>query len=329
MAIRCEYEGRRFENVDVSDGASVVYVETYRLNNDDFLLFQTFIPRKGRVVLRRPAFVLESASAKIIAGPTPRGEIVVEVEYRAGPLQREQQTDQNGNETSDETPPWLYRVENWKASTATEETTPAYYYPATSNVPAPFVNTAGVPLQATATRGLTDVSFSYNVRSINASALTTFRDAINAFPITVAGDFYAARTLKIEQIDATLKEDRATDGSVLWRYYTINVRFLCDPQTWNRDFLNVGTRVADVANGGLRRIWSWTDANGKIVYGSYQNGLNACAQDLATVDEPLFLTPDGTNISPFDASGRQIPTYLTGSVYRPVDFSPLLLPSVR
>ncbi|MBR4832806.1 MAG: DUF4124 domain-containing protein [Thermoguttaceae bacterium] len=325
MAIRDKVEGLEF--VSATDD-EYVFKEVRSLENyDDLSRYISMLPKKGRALTYNPTRFLKSKSVNAI-GTGDDGRFYIEITYRCGGAEAsERTTDVDGNPVDPDTPPWLYRCENYQSDGATEETTATGIYLPDFDAPVPFVNTAGVPLQAATTRNLRAVSFSYNVRDFSESVALALCGTVNRSPTVIAGVAYPARCVKLENIGATLEEENDAEGYPRWRYHKINVELLVDPLTWNRDYLNVGNHVR--LGGGLRRIWQWTDADGSTQYGDLYNANKAGAEDVEETTEPMFLTPEGDNISPFDAEGRQIPTYITGCLSRPADWTILQLPQVR
>lgn len=333
--INVEYLGRRYGgNQGEKSGCAMTLVDAYRLEkeSDVHRLTPFFQQKIGFAYLFNPPFFLESWSFARVGDSEGGDGLTIEVELKlvspsSAASGEDRSKDVDGNELTEETPPWLYRLENWRCSSASEEVAATAIFPENSNVAVPFVNSAGVALQATTTRGLLETSFEYNVESLDISALTNYVGCVNASPIVVAGITFAARTLKIESLDASEEVSYLTDGSVKWRYVKVSVKLLGDPGSWNRDFLNVGNHLA--TNSGLQKIWQWTNANGSTVYGTYAQALASQAPDAEETTEPLFLNAQGTAVSPIDSNGRQTPTYITGTLLKPLDFSPLQFPKVK
>lgn len=326
MAIRDKVEG--FEFVSATDD-EYVFREVRSLENyDDLSRYIALLPRKGRALTFNPTRFLKSKTINAIGTDPKDGRYYLEIVYHCGGAETSSQTtDADGNPLDPETPPWLYRCENYQSDGATEEITATGIYLPDFDAPVPFVNTAGVPLQAATTRNLRAVSFSYNVRDFSESVALMLQGTVNRSPVVIAGVAYPERCVKLENISATFEEENDAQGLPKWRYHKINVELLIDPMTWNRDYLNVGNHVR--LGGGLRRIWQWTNDDGSTQYGDLYNANKAGAEDVEETTEPMFLTPAGDNISPFDAEGRQIPTYITGCLSRPADWTVLQLPKVR
>lgn len=325
MAIRDKIESTEF--VSASDD-EYVFREVRSLENyDDLSRYISLLPKKGRALTFNPTRFLKSKSINPM-GVGEDGRFYLEITYRCGGAEAsERTTDTDGNPVDPDTPPWLYRCENYSSDGASEEITPTGIYLPGYDAPVPFVNTAGIPLQASATRNLRAVSFSYNVRNFYEATALALQGTVNRSPMVIAGVAYPARCVKLENIGVTLEEENDSQGYPKWRYHKISIELLVDPLTWNRDYLNVGNQVR--IYGGLRRIWQWTGADGSTKYGDLYNANKAGAEDVEETTEPMFLTPAGDNISPFDADGKQIPTYITGCLSRPADWTPLQLPQVR
>ncbi len=326
--IQILYNGRKFGNVtEDSNGRTVTYSDAYTLPPGvDLLFLSKFLPRYGQAVLFNPVYWCERWEMTPVAEGQLNGRDVWVNVTASTKRDDRSETDANGEPIAEDTPPWLYRLENWQISSASEEVAATVYYPTASNVALPFVNTAGVFLEAPTSRALLDMSFTYNVETFDVNYIASFVGRVNASQIDVGGITFPARTVRIEQLDAEEVTEYNQNGSIRWRYVKVKPRLLCDPRTFNRDFLNVGTALR--SGGGLKKIWTWT-SGGSTNYGTYQQALNASADDAEEISDPMFLNAAGTAISPFTNDGRQVPTYISGCLDVPIDFTPLKIPSVR
>lgn len=339
---------KRFESANTSEDRTVVYVEYYILDSpDDFLPFFFFHqPNKGstRVITQRQGsvpvhyyFEVESVSYE---RKPPRADGTLHVVASTTLKQFE--------ERDDLTPPWELPPYDFSIGSAQTESSVARFYPcegdplfpAGSNEPVPFINTAGVSLEAVVSKGFSQISFSYNVPASDFDPNVTWASVgvTNDSPVTICGISFPVRTLVITKYGATFCTSKATttdangiETEINWKYYKISVSFDCNPETYNEFYLNAGTHVRrwNPATGGgaLYRVWRWTNAAGSPTFGTYWDYIQSGAEDGEAVTESMFLTADGTNVSPLDATGRQIPTYRLGTSYRPVNFNSLNFPS--
>ena len=230
---------------------------------------------------------------------------------------------------------------NFKMGSVSLDETPDEFYPCEgdiiepngANSPLPFINTAGVFLEATRTRGLVQISFSYNVPMISFNINTCWQwiGKTNSSMITVAGITFGPRTLKIENLTFEYTRDELKDrfeNPVVWQYYRCDVVLTADPQSFNRRYLNVGTSI--IRDKALNQLYSWHNtSNGKREFGTYHEYPGGTgAEGLDAVTEPMFLTESGTGISPTDSTGRQIKTHRYGCMLIPANFALLGLPSL-
>ena len=337
--MRCILESSTFEGASRDkNGTSYTQYCVYSLDSvDDVNRFETLLPRPGRGMLSNPVRFIQRVELVPDFGTQPTdGRYFIGVRYHLGAERVDGDKDAEGNPINENTPPWLYKPENIQTSTSSEEYAPTTYYPtAYQNVlpaaqtPVPFVNTAGVPILATTTRNLMTLSFSYNVRRAAIQAGGVFVNSVNLNPCAVCGEVIGRRCGRLDAFDVEHCEEMDANGCPRWQYDKVSVQITINPRTWNQEFLNVGQHVR-LNDGGLRRIWSWVDSTGKTCYGDLYNGQKAGFGDtMEEVAEPMFLTPDGSNISPFDADGRQIPTYISGCLQEPLDWQLLQLPPVR
>ena len=230
---------------------------------------------------------------------------------------------------------------NFKISGATVDETSEVFYPCEndlvfaegSNEAQPFVNTAGVHLEATRSRGMVQLSFSYNLATsfFNVGLVWQWLGKTNIATTTICGIIFGPRTVKIENLAYDYTEDTVTNAdetSTTWQYYKGDVTLSCDPQTWNKKYLNVGTSI--VHGGKLQQLYTWynktTSTNNYGTYHGYPGGTGA--ESLDAVSDPMFLNAAGTGVAGFDASGRQTPSYRYGSLLIPSDFTGLYLPSL-
>lgn len=230
---------------------------------------------------------------------------------------------------------------NFKISGASIDETSEVFYPCEgdllfasgSNDPQPFTNTAGVHLEATRSRGMVQISFSYNLATtyFNVGLVWQWLGKTNIATTTICGIVFGPRTVKIENLSYDYTEDTVTnpdESTTTWQYYRGDVSLSCDPQTWNKKYLNVGTSI--VSGGKLQQLYTWYNKTSSVnaygTYHGYPGGVTA--ESLDAVTDPMFLNASGTDISGFDSDGRQNQTYRYGSLLIPADFTGLYLPTL-
>ena len=230
-------------------------------------------------------------------------------------------------------PPWRYPPSEITFGQSTEETAVQVIYPPDSLVPIRFTNTAGVNLEASGTKGLLDFSFSYAVQNFDPNNCWAFAEKINAFPIRVCDFVIPERCCMIKSLSANEKIDYLDNNEIKWKYWEIKVNMLLHPDTWNKDYLNLGTHVW--SQHGLEQLWHWTDEQGPHYepYSKFLEWVDSGNSEERenrgeAVTEPMFLNKQGTGISGFQ-NYKAIPTYVSGSPYYPADFSFLNLPPTR
>ena len=251
--------------------------------------------------------------------------------------------------------PWQLPAFNFRISSSQNEESAAIFYPGEDDIwleedsePFPFVNTAGVPLEGTATYSTAQISFSYGI------AVDTFLKIQNWFwslpgkinndSVVICGMKFPRRTLKIESLNAeyceTQKPGLAITGvhqigttvyydetvvDTLYKYYRIDATFAANPRTWNQYFLNVGTHVR--RGGAILRLWSWNNpTTGAPTWGTYSDYRATGGVNGEALSEPVPLNADGTNASALLNDGRMATTYRHGALYEPISFRSLNFP---
>lgn len=339
--IRYNYLGRKMigGGLDAENHRSLIFEEYYELDNvEDIPTFLAFLNPAGRIVHSFPCFRIQTSRVERITAPLANGSVTLTIAVTCTTNSDIMERDRNGSEVTENTPPWLYGLEKFKIVSAIQQENVTYIWPAadsdqptdglrlfrSEDKPLAMRNTAGVPIEATTSRGLAELSFIYNLQNINPDAPWLYVSKINKYPIKIAGIEFPKRTIQIRSITMDQVVERNNDASVRWEYYKVGVQFVIDPQTFNRDYLNTSLSIRRPE--GLSRIWSWGD--GKY-FGSFANYIDSGFDDGEEMGEPMFLTESGTTLSPYDSEGKQIPVYLPGSVYEPIDFEILEFPEER
>ncbi|MDO5554727.1 MAG: hypothetical protein Q4G68_13295 [Planctomycetia bacterium] len=326
--INYNYLGRRYlgGGLEASGNRYFDFEETYELARvEDLPSFLAFLSPVGRLVHRFPPFRIQSSRVLRISEPKPDGKVILAINVHCATEGRGDflEYDLNGNPVTENTPPWLCRARNVRMTSVGETEHATRVWPVDSERPAPFMNTAGVTLQADISRGLSQLSFSYCLQSASPNFAWQYPFKTNRDPICLLGLNFPARGVLIQSLSVQPGIDRNPDTGVRWRYVRIDIQFLIDPDGFNKDYRNVGTSVRTI--GGLMRLWNW---NRGTMFGSYNSYLESGYDDGEEVNEPLYLDNSGMFVSPFDENGHQRETWLRGCVYEPADFSPLWLPEV-
>lgn len=345
----------RFRSASLGENRTLTMEKVYQITPAEFVPLVLRLPKKGRVHLIEVDgvwcwFQIDSVSVERLgtaipssitgAGTLRAGTFLVRAELVMSLLKRGAEPD---------TPPWELPAYRFRASPVPLETGIREFYPTAgdallgaagvfSAVPFPFVNTAGVPLDAKTTRPLTRFQFYYNLEATAAGAagaaefLWFWPGHCNASAVRFAGIVFPPLTLLFESFSyEECEEDYSyrrfaggaeTAVSGTWRYLKCRVSLLADPETFARSYANAGAHIA--GKSGIERLWNWTAENGALAFGPY-----AAAKphgDAQEVTETLFLNDTGTGLSPFGSDGRQVPTVRRGVVLEPLDFNLLGLP---
>ncbi len=332
-----------YRSAAVDENYKIVAEEVFQLDSrDDFVRFACSRAKKGQTKIIKVGalfyyFVVDSISIDRDNPPMPGGVFQIKVTTNLSMLKR-------GNNTI--IAPWELAPFNYRSGSTKQEESISYFfpcegdilYPGGGNTAIPFCNTAGVALEGQTSRGLTQISFSFNIRKsdFNIDNTWMWTNKTNSNQITVCGTTYGVRTLRIDSVNYEYCEDSITYMSGAneitreWEFYRCDIVMTADPNSFNRQFLNIGSHV--VFGNTLQKLWTWTvsdnEGNFLIYYGTYWQYLNSGATDGQEVTENMFLSSDGTSISGF-WGGIQIPTYRQGCVLIPVSFSSLQLPSGR
>ena len=323
----------RIESGDVGDMRGFTFSKIFNVNGAGFIALTLTVPKKGHVmciVIDNVWCYFEVNSVRIerVGSPMPDGYYQVKATFN---LTLFKLADQKVD-------PWDLPAYNYRCSSSGVEESVTNFFAASSDplnssgvvgVQMPFVNTAGVPLQATRTRSLVAVSFSYNLRPENfdVNAIWTYAGCVNSSAVTICGVTYAPFYVRLESISYEYCSDEDQNGNKTY-YWKCDVNLVADPRGYGKSYLNVGTHVIYTDNQGnttLQRIWSWQDDNGNTVYGAYplyaENGMTNGEE----VSENMFLNPQGTGLSPF-SNGRQTPTYRQGCIHAIADLNNLHFP---
>lgn len=357
---------RILKDAEANDTYEKTYVDIYELDSvGRFNTFQRKVcPKKNTMIVEwtdegeTEYWIVDSCSISK-RSPMPGGKIQLEVTIKLRFLRNE----------DDLLPVWKLPAFNFRMSSASnEESTTVFYpgeyylpstdqngenrietysdeyYPPDDN-PKPFVNTAGVMLEGSATYQTTQMSFSYCVRPDDFDRMQNWFWAlpgtINADQCVICGFSFSPRTLRIDSLSAEFSTVQKAEwvkdiynepiihGDVkdfISDYYRIDASFVINPRTWNQRFLNVGTHVN--RNGSILRIWNWSDpATGLPTWGTYADYRMAGGVNGEAITEPVALNSDGDGVMGLDANGRMEMSYRVGSLYRPIAFQDLAFPS--
>ncbi len=322
------------------------------------LMMSNLIPRHGAYHPRYPLYRHDGASyTKSLVLPGPKGGYKFEVELTWKTREKKSTVDQDGNPITANTPPWKLPVEGYSTGASPIDESQFVHWERQGDgsfLQMPYRNTAGSMLTAVAPRYLFSVNFQYNVTPDYPDTFaSSYAGKINLYPIMVCNQSYGIGHLQIANIGTQLMRDYDEDGKLKWTYKKVNVSLLADPQSFERHPANKGRFFRRGNERQMTQIWQveGKDETGyftKIAYGSRGEMLDKIrdgdkdtgSEDpkvkftyspgtLSSVTEEMFLTEDGTDVSPIDPETQlQKPVYLASYPYEPVDFSPLRLPMV-
>ena len=319
------------------DSYSVTYEKVYQILAEDYILLVLYQPKKGqtvRIALPIPDgqggraetvfgwFRVDSVSLQREGSQIVQGDSTI-IHVRVTMNLTMVTADTEGEYTE----PWRLPPYNFKIGTENLEQSAWQFYN-TENIDQvtglptlePFVNTAGVPLQATTSRPLVRMPFSFNLEDIDPDWVYLWTGKINDDDVVICGIPFSAGQVKLEslsfeQMTETKQPTQEGGEPVDINYYKADAVFLIDPQTFERQYLNVGVHIK--SGGGLRRLWT-ANYNGTTVYGTIDTIFNF--QNPEEVSENMFLDSTGALLSGFGSDGRQIPTYRTGYLEELTDF---------
>ena len=327
------------------------YTEVYLLDSiDDFNDFLFACKKKNTLVVepKGDGYVYFIVDSNTITKrqPMPGGKIQLELSIKLRHFRNIEEL----------LAPWQLPAYNFHISSSQNEESTGQFYPGEDDIwlgedtePHPFVNTAGIPLEGTATYATSQISFSYGISVVTFLKIQdwfwTLSGKINNDSVVICGMKFPKRTLKIESLNAeyceTQKPGLAITGvrqsgttvyydetvvDTLYKYYRIDATFSANPRTWNQYFLNVGTHVR--RNGVISRLWSWNHpTTGTPTWGTYGDYRTANASNGEALTDPVPLNVDGTNASSLAGDGRMNMTYRHGALYEPISFQALNFPS--
>lgn len=326
--IEYHYLGRRYVGggLDSENNRSYDFEEDYELSRvEDLPSFLACLSPAGQLVHFFPPFRIKTSKVTRVTDPKPDGKVILTIAVHCSTCGNGDyyEFDLNGNPVTENTPPWLWRARNIQLVSTGESEHATRVWPVGETSPQPFVNTAGVPLEAEVSRGLSLLSFTYYLEEIDPDLAWKASFRTNDAAVTLLDLDFPERHLLIQGMKVQPMTDRNPNAAIRWKYVRVDLQILIDPDGFDKDYLNVGTSIRTV--GGLARLWSW---NNGTAFGSYQACQNANADDGEEVSDPLFLDDSGMFVSSF-VNGRQQETCLRGCVHRPMDFSLLRVPLVR
>jgi hypothetical protein len=345
----------KFEKASLEETRVLTMEKIYQVTVAEFVPLTLSLPKKGQIHLIavggvRCWFQIESVSLERVGTLLPSaltGRETLRADTFLVRALLKMSLLQEGADPS--VPPWQLPCYRFRATPVPMKTTVRTFYPtrgdalfgagaSVSLVPMPLVNTAGVPLAVDSSRVLTRFRFCYNLESTTANYAAAldwcwrWPGHCNATTVRFAGIEFPPLTLMFESFSFEYCEEpysyeAVVDGaqatvSGTWHYLKCEARLLADPLTFARNYLNVGAHT--LSRSGIERLWNWTDATGKLVFGRYAEA--AKHADAQEVSENLFLDEAGSGISPFAEDGRQTPTYRCGVLEMPYDFNRLGLP---
>ena len=293
------------------------------------------------------------------------GGYAVRVNVRWETKLNDDDCDREGNQITEDTPPWLMPVEDFTLGTQTvEESMVKVWVPgkvAGEYKAVPFDNSAGTPLTASVSRYRLTMSFSYNMPPDYPDEFAfQFNGKVNADEVMVCGYTFYPTQLQIVSLGINYLRKRVEDGFEI-AYKKISVQLLGDPNTFFSEYANIGTVVARVKEkeDGTKKpyrtqLWTAVCAKdfsvtegsetseeteykeGEVVYGQRSTLIKMVREGkldgatLEAVTEPMFLNEEGSDISKIDPeTRRQKPVYLKGCPFEIVPFAPLGLPRLK
>ena len=193
------------------------------------------------------------------------------------------------------------------------------------------------------------ISFNYNLETAYVDDVWKFNKTVNEFPIRICGKDYGAKTLLIESINmkeiVEYYDTEQQEGKEKWRYANVAIQLLYRHETWTEHYLNVGTKI--FTDNGLEEIYRWQNGEGVVNYASmteYKNQSRDSTCPGEAISEPMFLSDEGNNISPFGGryyrydsvaadwkwyegkENEQQETYISGCPFLPACWDDLLIP---
>ena len=320
-----------FESGSVSDTWEITMVKMYQIFAEDFIALCLFQPKKGQTVRIGldgyiAWFQVDSVNVEREGSPFLRGSsTLIHVRVR---VQLSLITSEESGESQQYTYPWDLPPYNFKLGTELLQQSAWDFFCTESADSAnwsrvPFVNTAGVPLQAEVTRPLVRMSFSFNLYDIDPNWVHIWTGKVNNDEVTICGIKFQPGMVKLESLsfevcnDTIPSEQENAEPEEIY-YYKCDVSLLIDPQKFERKYLNVGVHIRD-NNGKLRRLWT-ANNNGTIEFGSIDSVIGYSNPEEVT--DNMFLNAAGTDVSGIDSNTqRQTPTYRIGYLEETCPFS--------
>ena len=220
--------------------------------------------------------------------------------------------DKNGNVVTEKTPPWYY--ENTFTKTPVQVEVPFIKaYDTITNLPTvDVINKAGKRLISSTTR----YRFEFNVKVNSQTQLSYFENLsgcmindANWTPITKGMTTFKEKTCLIFPTTySKLSWQAPTSGTMpgeIYDYYEYNVKFIYDPEGWDKKLLNIGTWAKFYSDQPAEQIYSYRTKDGQN-WSSLQYG------DLADVERAkMDFSPSGVT---FEKVNEPLPLTLSGNV---------------
>ena len=269
----------QFESGSNADGYSLTFVKHYQIDAADFVALCLQQPLKGHLFgidlnglrvwyqVNQVRIDRDGSQRQLLRHNAPDGTVPyiqiinVKVSIDLTSISDPDKTDEYVSPLA--LPPY-----NLKCGTELlEQSVTHFYNTGTAQGGTPelqeFVNTAGVPLQASTTRPLLRVSFSFNVAEVVLADVYRYIGCVNSEPLTICGLDFDRYQVKLESLNMEackeVHETTLANGTTVeetTNYIRVDVSLLIDPQTFERQYLNVGTHI--VQDGGLHRLWCGT-----------------------------------------------------------------------
>lgn len=266
-------------------------------------------PQRGAALAENSRYVM-SGSVDISPPNSEERSIfrIVSAQYVFSSLDYSTNIDVNGDEITNDTPPWRLPPENLNWSYPEVVMPFDYGYDDQNQRTVRVCNGAGDRLLAETIKYLTQVNFTYNTREWDVNFGEQFGGVVNADYEYIAGIPFPPRTGLLKPPPVELVRTYDNDGSLKWEYYRVNISIIKNPEGWQRKLLNVGTRAYFINGDELGA--PGVIAPEQIYMCRLKSGSNVIFSNLSD----CIAAHEAGTISGYEAVTEPLPLYLNGHI---------------
>lgn len=337
-------------SVDKDGNKTATRQYIYELSGEDIrkpylVLGDSNLPSKYAAHPSYPQF--KATGERSISNEGDGAKVIVTCSYSSNLL-----TDVNGNEITEDTPPWEMGLTSWSLTSDIITETPEQDIDGN-----PIQSSSGSRLLVSRDVSYPVIDLAYSLEDFKAAWIMTYRQSINAQSIVVGGTKLTANQWKMDNLKADRKVMRETNGEVKWSYWDVSIRLIGDPVVYvleNDEGKLVKTKrawrkvVGDMSiymkgeKGGFVPIYAYENkkgdypggVTGQVVWNSYEGFKKAWGKDkfeeyensIERLTEPIWLDKNGLPAPIDEKTGYQKTRYKLFGFHEKLDWKPLSMP---